>query len=85
VVEAFQNPSMVPWSIWGRWKCCLAMCNILNFEVSHIFREGNRCIHRLANLGVESKIEFVCLDALPSCVGFHFFRNKFGLPEYMFS
>jgi len=54
------------------------MCNILNFKVSHIFREGNRC--RLSNLMVESKIELVRLDVLPSCISFDSFGNRFGLP-----
>lgn len=49
----------------------MALCDILNLKVPHTFREGNRCLDdRLANLGVEFKIEIVWLDALLSCVSF---------------
>jgi len=61
------------------------MCNILNFKVFHIVREGNRCVYGLTNLGVESKIELVWLDVHPSCISSDSFRNRLSLPNYKFS
>jgi len=43
------------------------MCRAINFHVSLIYREGNKCDDRLANLGLDSRVEFAWYDRLPIC------------------
>ena len=41
----------VPWMFRNRWNACLNYCGKIRFTVTHIFREGNACADKLANLG----------------------------------
>ncbi|XP_058770393.1 uncharacterized protein LOC131644024 [Vicia villosa] len=52
VVLAFSKPFIVPWAIRNRWENVLHHSRNINFLVTHIFREGNHCADRLANLGL---------------------------------
>jgi len=37
-------------TVSNRWDTCLNFCGTIRFWVTHIFREGNTCIDKLANL-----------------------------------
>jgi len=50
---------------------------------SHIFREGNSCADKLANMG-QDITGAVWIDTLPTSVGLDFFRDRCGLPNYRF-
>jgi len=50
---------------------------------SHIYREGNVCADRLANMG-HAVQGAVWLSALPLELSFDFFRDRCGLPNYRF-
>jgi hypothetical protein len=54
------------------------------FRFSHIYREKNSCVDRLANAGffVDGLIWW---DQLSSCSREGFFRDRVGLPNYRFS
>jgi hypothetical protein len=41
---------------WNRWKNCLLFISQMNFFVSHIFREGNKCADIMANIGLSLPI-----------------------------
>lgn len=56
VVDAFKSPSRVPWKLRCRWKNCQYILANMNFQVSHIFREGNCCANRLADYGISSQV-----------------------------
>lgn len=55
VVMAFQNDSMIPCSIRNRWKNCVQLLYQMNFAVTHIYREGNRCADLLASKGLDDQ------------------------------
>ena len=47
---AFTVKTNVPWMLRNRWNTCLNYCGKIRFRVTHIFREGNLCVDKLANL-----------------------------------
>jgi len=51
VCAAFTSRTNVPWMLRNRWNTCLNYCGTIKFRVTHIFREGNACADKLANLG----------------------------------
>lgn len=79
VVSAFQSGSIVPWQLRQRWKYCLFTIQSMDFVVSHIFREGNHCADKLANLGI-SLIDLVWLNDVHNSIRDDFAKNKVGLP-----
>jgi hypothetical protein len=52
-------------------------------EAHSIFREGNSCADKLANMGHGIQ-DSIWLDTLPSELHFDFFRDRIGLPNYRF-
>lgn len=74
----FKNPSLVPILLRNRWH----NARTLNVQVisSHIFREGNVCVDRLANLG-HSVVGEVWLSTLPSDFHQVFYEDRCGMPR----
>jgi len=56
VANVFKNKFQVPWKLRNRWDNCTLITSIMNFIVSHVFREGNECACMLANIGLSSII-----------------------------
>ena len=54
LVLTFISISIVPWQLRQRWNQCLLLTQSMNFVVTHIYREGNHCADKLANLGLSS-------------------------------
>lgn len=77
----FSKSSLVPWMLRNRWH------NARNLDVqvitSHIFREGNSCADKLANMG-HGIIGSIWLDTLPYEIHSDFYRDRIGLPNYRF-
>ncbi|CAJ2674874.1 unnamed protein product [Trifolium pratense] len=55
VVDAFNNHHIIPWKLRNRWYNCIYFCSLMNFRISHIFREGNCCADKLANFSLTSR------------------------------
>jgi len=53
--------------------------------ITHIFREGNVCADKLANLGFIHKESLHWYNRFPSCLFLEFFMNRYSLPMYRFS
>jgi len=66
---------MVPWNVRNRWDNYVAITRQMNFIVTHVFREGNCCADRLANIGLSINIQIV-----PDQARGNFIRNRLGLP-----
>ena len=49
--------------------------------VTHIYREGNQCVNKLANIGLTSQ-PFTWWDQIPTKIGNDFTRNRLGLPYF---
>jgi len=73
--------SLVPWLLRNRWHNARG----LGVQVisSHIFREGNSCVDKLAEMGhvIQGSIWF---DTLPAELHMYFYLDKTGLPNYRF-
>jgi len=52
VVMEFNNNYMIPSNLRNRWKNCKKFLYQMNFVVSRIYREGNRCADKLASMGM---------------------------------
>jgi len=46
----FTARTNVPWMFRNQWNTCLNYSRKIRFRVTHIFREGNACADKLANL-----------------------------------
>jgi hypothetical protein len=81
---AFKNSSFVLWKLKNRWLNWLASARSLNVIVSHIFREGNCCADKLANMGLGISSNF-WWDTCPMEVRNDYIHNMLGLPSYCFA
>jgi len=80
-LAAIKNHALVPVTLRNRWhNACSLGVQVIS---SHIYREGNVCADRLANMGhlVQGA---VWLSSLPPAIGSNFFRDRCGLPSYRF-
>jgi len=80
----FTTRTNVPWMLRNRWNTCLNYYGKISFMVTHIFREGNACTDKLANLGFIHRESFHWYNRLTSNLFLEFFMNKYSLPMYHF-
>jgi len=83
VLLAFKFISLVPWRIRTRWDNCLSLSRQMNFLVTHIFREGNCCADRLANIGMSCN-SFLWMNEIHLQVRADYIRDRLRLPCYRF-
>lgn len=81
VVQAFNSEGIVPWKLRNRWKNCKILASKMNFIISHVYREGNTCVDKLANFGVDNH-GFNWWYLPPSFIRQEFSINKLGMPKY---
>jgi len=81
VLLAFKSISLVPWIIRNRWDNCFALTRQMNFLVTHIFREGNCCANRLANIGMSCN-SLLWMNEIHSQARADYIRNRLGLPYF---
>jgi ribonuclease HI len=80
-IDVFKSPSLVPIMLRNRWhNACRLGVQVIS---SHIYREGNVCADRLANVG-HSITGTVWHSTLPPELSYDFFRDRCGLPNYRF-
>jgi ribonuclease HI len=86
VLNAFKSTSTVPYSLRNRWNNCIFFLSRMNFFVSHIFREGNKCADTLANLGLSlpPSSSHTWWSSLPAALFADFDCNRLGWPCYRF-
>ena len=65
VTAAFKSIKIVPWHLRNRWQNCLHLCSSMSFFVTHIYREGNHCADKLADIGFSIQSQF-WWDSIPS-------------------
>jgi len=75
VVNAFKNNSLIPWHLRNRWNNCLISSRRMNFLVTHVYREGNRCADALANFGLTVNHLIIWLE-IPSFVRSHYVQDR---------
>ncbi|PNY07582.1 ribonuclease H, partial [Trifolium pratense] len=81
VVNAYKSSNLVSWSLSNRWFNCLKLAGHMNIIVSHIFREGNHCADRLANIGLNLD-RLTLWNDVPFVVKDSFESNRLGKPFY---
>ncbi|CAJ2651412.1 unnamed protein product [Trifolium pratense] len=84
VVLAFSSAKIVPWALRNRWDNCVTLLSNMNFYVSHIYREGNHCADKLANIGL-SLHGLTWWNHIPTRLQGDFIRNRLGMPYFRFS
>jgi ribonuclease HI len=81
-IRASKDHSIVPWDLWNCWRNCFSRQMQLLF--SHIYKEGNSCIDKLAAHG-HVITDFHWWDVMPpltyddflfDCLGFTYFRES---------
>lgn len=84
-VQSFKDSNMIPWKLKTRWNNCIFFTKAMQFEVSHIYIEGNCCADGRSKFALQT-IGFSWWDSPPS-----FIReppivrdDRFGLPNYVF-
>ena len=85
MLATFDKVDLVPWDLISRWIHCIKLCSQIHFSCSHIYREGNLCADRLANYGIDHRVELIRWDHLPLFVRDSFARNHCGFPSFRFS
>jgi ribonuclease HI len=83
VLQAFKSISIVRWRLRNRWDNRMILAENMNLIVTHIFREGNCCADKLANIGLTTDT-FIWMDDIPIQVRADFTRNRLGLPCFRF-
>ena len=68
VTLAFKSSKLVPWHLQNRWDNCIHVISSMDFMVTHIYREGNHCADKLANIGLSSQ-SFTWWDQMPTQIG----------------
>jgi len=81
---AFSNDAMIPCCIRNRWLNYKKFLYQMNFVVSHIYREGNRCADKLASIGLVVNGVTIWL-ALPDFLRDLFAHDKQGIPNFRVS
>ena len=82
VCAAFTVRTNVTWMLQNRWNTCLNFCGTIRFRVTHIFREGNACADKLANLGFIHRESFHWYNRLPASLFLELVMNRYNLPMY---
>ncbi|PRQ35239.1 putative ribonuclease H-like domain, reverse transcriptase zinc-binding domain-containing protein [Rosa chinensis] len=83
VLNFLQSPDLVPWQLHIEWGNCLYRISQMQFQSSHIFREGNRVADALANYGVTSS-DLTWWDLAPPFIDRHCQSDSLGMPNFHF-
>ena len=83
VMLAFKSVTLVLWRIRTRWDNCLALTRQMNSMVTHIFKEGNCCSDKLANISLSSNT-YLWMSQIHGQVSADYIRNRLGLPYFRF-
>ncbi|XP_019435162.1 PREDICTED: uncharacterized protein LOC109341675 [Lupinus angustifolius] len=83
VVDIFKGIKPVPWKLSNLMNKCNRLMMDMQVQVSHIFREENACADRLANFGVNYRLDY-WWESPPSFLLHDFHRNLLFLPSYRF-
>lgn len=74
-VLAFKSSNLIPWKIRNRWDNCMEYISNIAFLITHIYREGNVCADKFANIGL-SLNSLVIYDTLPVEVRADYVQNR---------
>ncbi|KAF1860066.1 hypothetical protein Lal_00027917 [Lupinus albus] len=81
VVDFFQGKNKISWRLSNLWDHCSGLLSLMNFKVSHIFRDGNACVDRLASFGLNSRMDNWWNNP-PNFLLDVIYRNTLSFPNY---
>ena len=68
VVQLLSSRSeLVPWRVRQAWQRCIFQISHMDFQVSHIFREGNQVADTLSKHALELQTDSWWFSAPPFC------------------
>lgn len=82
VVLAFNNSHLVPWQLTNRWINFLYLTSLMDFCISHIFKEDNTYANKLVAFGVHSSA-FCWWDILPPFIVEDLRLNRSNIPSVL--
>ena len=77
------NASHIPWKLRNRWNRANRWAKLLNVRISHIYREGNCVVDRLASLATTPST-FLWQFSTPENIQRLIYRDMIPLPFYRF-
>lgn len=84
VVMAFNKMSMIPCSLRNKWINCRKLLCGMNFVVTHIYREGNRCADKLASKGLDIEGVTIWMN-MPDFINKFVIHDRLGMPNFRVS
>ncbi|KAF1892304.1 hypothetical protein Lal_00010768 [Lupinus albus] len=57
VVDFLNGKNKIPWKLSNLWDHCRGLLALMDFKVSHIFREGNTYADKLASFSLNSRVD----------------------------
>lgn len=83
LVKAFSDSTLIPRSIRTRWLTRVFLTHVIDFMISHIFREFNSFVDYLARYGVNSKT-FTRFNDVHVNIYRDFLSDKLDVPKLIF-
>ncbi|KAF1876331.1 hypothetical protein Lal_00029679 [Lupinus albus] len=83
VMDNFNVKTNVPWKLQNYWLTCKTKIALMDFKISHIYREGNNYTNKLASHGMIFRRNCIW-NSMPSLLREDYNRNRFGLQNYRF-
>lgn len=76
----------MPWHLKARWENCLYLTRNMSFFVTHIYREGNLCANRLANIGLSLSFSSLAwwIDIPEIIIRWKYIKNRLDIPNFRF-
>jgi hypothetical protein len=83
-VMAFKNDSAIPCDPRNRWKNCKCLLYCMNFMITHVYRDGNKCADKLASIGLDLH-GFTVWLCMPNFLSSLLLHDKQGMPNFRVS
>ncbi|XP_004301067.1 PREDICTED: uncharacterized protein LOC101309260 [Fragaria vesca subsp. vesca] len=83
VLNFIHSPHLIPWRFRVAWDNCMYRVSQMQFQCSHIFREGNQVADALANFDLSSS-SLVYWDSIPQFLMNLCLQDQLGLPHFRF-
>jgi len=84
MVLAAKNIKLIPCVLRNRWINCLILLQQMNYFITHIFREGNKCTDKLAAIGLTTQALTIWME-IPSFLNNMYVHDRLRLPNFRFN
>ncbi|KAF1890809.1 hypothetical protein Lal_00043107 [Lupinus albus] len=81
VVDIFNGKTNVLWKLQNDWLICKTKLDLMEFKVSHIYREVNICTDRLTSHAILTRRNSIW-NSMYAFINEDYSRNTFSLSSY---